>query len=140
MSPVTRNVSVEALNYLPGWELEHTLTVLEFPLNQRVIDIGVNLEPLQVQLHRLQAGLPRVLASSLLRRQSLNPRNPLPHLLNFLQFFCPVGKQNPSRFLETLVGQLLEGEVGRILQRSTATTRSDGSGSLSHQPSLQPGT
>lgn len=90
----------------------HTLAIFKPPLDHGVVDVGVDLELFQVALHALDAVLVPLLILGLdsNRFQSLDS---LCFRLNVVDLFLAVLDEDFACFLETLEGQLVEGDLRR---------------------------
>jgi hypothetical protein len=117
-----------------------TLPVFEFPLHDRVVDVGQDDELVQVFPHAPQPMFlgcwtstdTWVLVHQVLYTQLLD--------LNFLDLVLPVFQQDFPGLLETLVRQLFEGNLvglaeGRSTKDGAATTGSNGLDMFSPQQS-----
>ena len=110
----------------------HTHPILKSLLNNRIINIRPNLQLLQP--------LPQSLNNILPLPPPLLPFLALPHPITsflyrdyaladpfyFLNFALAVRGENLARFLEALVGQLGEGDLGGAGEGCAAPTRGDG--------------
>jgi len=101
-----------------------TKAIFESLLDNRVIDIGQNLEILYLLPHTLHSVL---LLGLILWRDVLllQPRKSFSLYADSLQLLLPILLQNFSCLLETLVWQLLEGDLLCLLQKSSSTAGSN---------------
>jgi hypothetical protein len=104
----------------------HTLPILEPLLDNRIIGIRQHLQLLQILVHRHQLPLLADLPPKLRYIRRLHLRDPFPLLLDLLQLDLPVCSEDLARFLEALVGQLLEGDVAGAGEGGAAPTGADG--------------
>lgn len=103
----------------------NTMAVFKPLLDQWIVDIGQNLQMLQVQMHRRQSPLFRNLPALLLSRLIRKLGNAFPLLFNLSELLGAVGCEDLTCFLEALVGELLEGDVGGGLESGSASTGAD---------------
>lgn len=105
--------------------LELTKAILPFPLDSRIVDISLNLEVLQMIAQALEFCLLGTLATLVfLCRHSFHRLDPLMRLLYLLKLYRSVRSQHFSRFLETVVWQLLEWDACCLAHRSSPSPRS----------------
>ena len=90
---------------------EPTHAILKSLLDNGIIDIGQDLQPLKKLVHPDQFPPFRILAPKLARRHFLPIGNPFAHFFYFREFARTVFGEHGSRFLEALVGHLFEGDV-----------------------------
>jgi hypothetical protein len=105
----------------------HTQPVLEALLDQRIVNVGQDLELLHRPPQARQLRLLHLLAALDLRRVlGLERRNLVQLLPDLGHLLLPVRREDGPGLLERLVGQLLKGDGGRGAQGDAPPARADG--------------
>lgn len=100
--------------------VKRTEAVFELPLHSRVVHISLDFQVLQMLAQREHTLLLVCLSAPVrVGRLSLDILEPLVGFLNELELLCPILGQQLTRLLETVVWQLLKGDVGRLADGSS---------------------
>lgn len=106
-------------------ESKLTLSILKTFLDDWIIDVGQDLELLQILLHADEAPFLDPFPPILRGRYCLRLSDPVALLLYLLKFFFTISQKYLASFLKALIRKLLERDIPRVLQRYPPPPRSN---------------